>query len=61
MLPLRAAAGPVQLVTTSSFSVLQHRCDSTGITGTVEEAGNDDLLVVDQKIDGKGIDGAGNV
>jgi hypothetical protein len=47
----REAVGVERLVRVSSFSVLQHRIDSTGITGTVEEAGNDNLLVIDYEID----------
>lgn len=48
----RAAVGVERFVSVSSFSVLQHRLDSTGISGTVKEASYDNLLVVDCEIDG---------
>jgi hypothetical protein len=40
-----------RFVKKSLFSVLQHRLDSTGSTGTVEEASYDKLNVVDYVID----------
>ena len=48
----REAVGVERFARVSSFTVLQHRLDSTGITGAVEEACNDNLLVVDCEIDG---------
>jgi hypothetical protein len=47
----REAVGVERLVKNSLFSDPQHRFDSTGITGTVEEASYDNLIVVDYEID----------